>query len=808
MRISYLAKLLGVLIGLIVVLQLATYFSARTALLDSTVKSAQSALRVGADVFSQSMDAQADQLKSSVSVLVNDFGFREAVATRDAATIDSALRNQAERIAADRALVIDQDGHQLADTEAGVDAAVLYFPELLRDADRKGTAASTLVLDGVPYIFVVSTVRAPARIGWVGMGFKLDNQMADTIKKLTQLDVAFVSTSKNADGNELVSRYISGTLDREQAELLSSTFGAHFSEQPHEIMLGEQRLMNIDIPLIREDHALIAVLALPMAQALEPYYQLSRQLLWVALAGLLLAMVAAFVVARRFTLSVRELARASARMTSGDYSVRVAVRSRDELGDLAQTFNQMQDAVTDRERRMLFQAEHDGLTGLPNRSVALRTLALAINNAQPQVAHHGADDSAVVDENTAVAVIVVDINHFKSINDAFGHGIGDQVLCHVAERTLISVKQRDTVVRLGNDEFLLVLVGVDKTLAQAIARRLLAEFAKPLQLGELNFTLDAHVGIATYPEDGDAAEVLVRRADIAMTRCKQDSSNPLATRIASYESGWEEDRLRRLALVRELRDAIDCGGLRLKYQPKLSLKMRTYIGAEALVRWQHPRLGFIGPDEFIPLAESSGHIVALTRWVLRTAIAQMAAWAAANLFIKVSVNISALDLLEETLPNFIEATLLEFGVGVEWLCLELTESSVMHEVQRSMASLQRLHDLGLRLSVDDFGTGYSSLAQLKKLPIHELKIDKSFVLKLDQSEDDRVIVHSTIDLGHNMGLEVVAEGVETEASQSVLRELGCDIVQGYLLAKPISAEEFSQWVGAHQQRQITAESFN
>lgn len=793
-RFSYLAKLLLMLIALIVTLQGATYFAARTALLDATVKSARRALQVGADVFAQSMAAQSDQLKSSVTVLVNDFGFREAVATRDAGTIDSALRNQAERIGADRAMVVGSDGARLADTATLAAARQELSPQLLAAADRSGSVATNLVLDGVPYIFVVSTVRAPARIGWVGMGFQLDRTRADRIKKITQLDIAFINEGAlAADAQRGAIGYLAGTLDAEHSAALESGFVGHFGVVPHEVMLADARYMSIDIPLVEGVHPLTATLLLPMQQALLPFYRLSQQLLWVALAGLLLAIGVAVAVARRFTQSVRELASASARISSGDYSARVVPRSRDELGDLAQTFNQMQDAVVDRERRIVFQAEHDGLTGLPNRSVALRTLTAAIAEARPSNLP-GADD----DKRMHVAVVVVDINHFKSINDVFGHDIGDRVLCHAAERTLTAVKQRDTVVRLGSDEFLLVLAGVGKAKAQDVARRVLNDLAKPLKIGELQFVIDAHVGIAAYPEDGDAAEALLRRADIAMATSKQAGNHPLAERVAVYQSGWEEMRLRRLALVHELRDAIEHGGLHMRFQPKLSLTTPDYLGAEALVRWVHPRLGFIGPDEFIPLAESSGHIVELTRWVLEAVIRQMAAWAQQDLHVKMSINISALDLLESSLHAFIESTLQQYNVPVAMLCLELTESSVMHDVERSLDSLQRLRDMGLRLSVDDFGTGYSSLAQLKKLPIDELKIDKSFVLKLDQSEDDRVIVHSTIELGHNMGLEVVAEGVETEAARAVLCELGCDIVQGYLLAKPLLPEEFEAWARNHQ----------
>lgn len=781
-RLRFFTKLLAMLLGIVVLLQAVTYFAARAALLDSTVSATRNTLKIGVDVFADSMQSRSDQLQNSVAVLVNDFGFREAVATRDAATIESALQNQASRIHADRAIVINADGQRLADTNTG-EVAPTTFTELFTLADRDGSAAANLVVDGVPYIFVVSSVRAPVRIGWVAMGFKLDNAQAEAIKRLTLLDVSFFV------GHESAPRYVSGTLTPQDAELLRATVMHHLPAEPTQLMQGDNTVMTMVVPLTQGGEPLFAVLQLPMRQALLPYYRLSQQLLWIALAGLLLAAAIAYFMGHRLTHSVRLLATATARIARGDYSQPVVVSSRDEIGDLAVTLNTMQGAIVEREQRILFQAEHDQLTGLPSRAVAMRALVNAISRVQA-----GGDDTI----NPAVSVVVIDINHFKVINDTFGHGVGDQVLCHVAERTLSSVKHGDTVVRLGNDEFLLVLVGVDKPQALKVAQRLLRNLAAPLQLGELKFLIDAHAGISTYPDDGDAAEVLLRRSDIAMTLCKQNSNNPLSMRYASYQNGWEELRLRRLALVHDLLEAISGNGLHLKFQPKLSFINPEYLGAEALVRWQHPQLGFIGPDEFIPLAESSGHIVALTRWVIDTTVAQIAKWSRENLFVKVSINISALDLLDETLPNYLQTTLKLHGVHTASLCLELTESSVMFELQRSMANLQRFRDMGFRLSVDDFGTGYSSLAQLKKLPIDELKIDKSFVLNLSESSDDQVIVRSTIELGHNMGLEVVAEGMETEAARELLRGFGCDLMQGYLLAKPLSPDEFTQWASTQQ----------
>ena len=772
MRYSYRTKLLLVLIALVATLQLGTYIAARASIRSAVIRYAERDLSVGAEIFGKLMQTRGQQLSSSVSVLVDDFGFRQAIASSDSSTIRSALINQADRVGADRAMVIDSAHKVLADSDPGA-ADADYFPKLLAQADENGAATELLILDDIPYQFVVTIVRAPLRIGWAGMGFELDAPLAEEMKKLTGLDVSFVDVLPTAP------RYFAGTLSDRDAELLLPALEQDLTAKPHIVELNGEPLLTLMRPLNSDRIRLAVVLQVPMEKVLQPYHTLSRQLLWVTLLGLAGAVVAGIFLARSLSRSMQSLATAAQRISDGDYTSRVQVAGRDEFGNLARAFNVMQDAIAERENRVLHQSQHDSLTGLPNRTVALRSLASAMTSAGP---------------GDHVAAVIFDIRNFKAINEAFGHDVGDRVLQAVAERTRAAVKERDVVVRLGNDEFLLVLAELDLQHLPVIAQRIQQALAQPLSIGGVAFNIEAHLGIATYPTDGNTPEILVRRADIAMNMCKQQNVQYAMT----YQGGWEESRMRRLALLQNLKDAIEGSGLHLNFQPKLRFAEPGYLGAEALIRWQHPRLGFIGPDEFIPIAEHSGNIVLLTQWVIENAVAQIAAWRREGMEVVVSVNVSALDLLEADLPAYVDVTLREHGVGPEMLCIELTESSAMHDTQRSMATLQKLQAMGVRLSVDDFGTGYSSLAQLKKLNVHELKIDKSFVLKLDQNEDDLVIVRSTIELGHNLGLEVVAEGVENAASRQILQKLGCDMIQGYLLAKPLPADQFLEWARRHR----------
>jgi diguanylate cyclase (GGDEF)-like protein len=764
-RRSFLAKLLLLIAGLVLALQLVTYLAARLVIREAILEDARHDLEVAGSVVAQSLQMRAQQLRSSVAVLVADYGLKEAVAIEDGATLTSALQNHAARIGADLALVVGVDGRPLAASRA-VDFDL--SPWLARAGDGEGVVDVALI-DGRAYQLVVAPVLAPVPVGWAAIGFALDQSVALSLRDVTDVEVLFFAAQPTR--RELAG---SAELAGDERERLLAAVVPDGTAMTVELAAGE--LLSVT-RLLADEVGII--LHLPLRELMQPYHQLSRLLLWVALLAALVAALAAALLARGLTRSVRALAAASQRIAAGEYA-ELAVAGGDELGELARAFNQMQGAIAEREERILYQSRHDPLTGLPNRTIAFVALQQAIETASVA--------------NSAISVLVLDLNRFKAINDSFGHPVGDRVLCEMAQRMRALVKQRDTVVRLDGDEFLLVLEGVDSDLALRIASRLAQGLAEPIVLEELHLAIDVSVGIACYPADGAEPEVLMRRADIAMYSAKQSGVS-----AALYRSGDDERRLRSLALLHDLREAIANDGLHLVYQPKLNLRRPGEVGAEALLRWRHPQLGPLGPDEFIPIAERSGNIALLTRWVLEQVIAQLGRWLQQGLPLTLSVNIAAADLLEEGLPQQIVDSLARHGVPPQCLCLELTESSMMQEMAASLAMLARLQQIGLRLAIDDFGTGYSSLSQLKKMPVDELKIDKSFVLQLDTSEDDAVIVRSTIDLGHTMGLEVVAEGVENTASRALLAQFGCDFIQGYLISKPLPAIEFEQWVKAHLQ---------
>jgi diguanylate cyclase (GGDEF)-like protein/PAS domain S-box-containing protein len=418
------------------------------------------------------------------------------------------------------------------------------------------------------------------------------------------------------------------------------------------------------------------------------------------------------------------------------------------------------------EEALQHRAIHDQLTDLPNRTLLEDRLAQAILASRRQ--------------STPFALLMMNLDRFRDVNDAFGHRWGDALLQEVGRRVQRVLRASDTVARLAADEFAVLVPGADLPGSAVVAGKVLQALEAPFELAGQRVEATASIGIALCPEHGDDAETLLRRADGAMHAAKQNQSG-----YATYSFEQEPHTPGRLALVSELRRAIEQDQLILYYQPKVAHHPGRVTSVEALVRWQHPEHGVIPPDQFIALAEQTGLIQALSQWVLNAALRQCQQWREAGLHLPVAVNLSMRNLHDSRLPASIEALLQMWNVTPAWLTVELTESAVMADPGRAMEILGQLRQMGVRIAIDDFGTGYSSLGYLKRLPVQQIKIDKSFVMEMAADENDFAIVRSTIDLGHNLGLTVVAEGVENETTWELLTRLGCDGAQGYYFSRPL-----------------------
>ena len=385
---------------------------------------------------------------------------------------------------------------------------------------------------------------------------------------------------------------------------------------------------------------------------------------------------------------------------------------------------------------------------------------------------------------------MLDIDRFKHVNDVLGHAFGDRLLGSIAKRLQSGVlRDGDTLARLGGDKFVVCLPRAGVDAAMSLAERLCSLLQQPITLDDHTVDVSAGVGIASYPSHANSVDLLLGRAELAMYAAKARQSG-----VIVYDSGLDSSSEASLSLLSELRTAIDADQLRLFLQPKIALATGDACGAEALVRWQHPRRGLLGPAEFIPFAEQTGFIREITGWMVEKSAVQCSRLRDRGLDLKIAVNLSTKDLMDLRLAEKLERTLAKSGLEPSWLTLEITESAMMDDPQRALATLQRLDAMGHKLSIDDFGTGYSSLAYLKTLPLHQLKIDRSFVMGMETDRADLKIVRSTIDLAHNLGYTVVAEGVETSQTWAILRALKCDEAQGYFMAKPMFEDDFAAWL--------------
>ncbi len=424
--------------------------------------------------------------------------------------------------------------------------------------------------------------------------------------------------------------------------------------------------------------------------------------------------------------------------------------------------------------------KHDILTDLPDRTLLWTRLKEALFVGQR--------------DGTQFALLVMGLNRFREINQTLGYHIGDLLLKQVGGRIRELAGQNATIVRLGGVEFAILLptAGGKKEIAPHV-RRILKGLEQPFTLGGLKIEVQASIGIALLPEHGVNVDAFIQRANIALSEARKHHSG-----FAVYSPEQDQSNPHRLVLVGELRRALVEDQLFLLYQPKTDLRTGCVTGVEALARWKHPKFGIVPPDQFVPLAERTGLIMPLTLWVLHEALRQCQAWNQAGLTIGMAVNLSMFNLQAPELPDQIAGLLAKSGVAPSQLRLEITESAIMADPAQTMDNLTRMSKMGLQISIDDFGTGYSSLAHLKKLPVHELKIDKSFVMNMAADKDDAVIVRATIDLGHHFGLKIVAEGVENQKTRKMLSTFNCDMAQGYFISKPLPAVDLMQWLAENQ----------
>jgi diguanylate cyclase (GGDEF)-like protein len=774
---SFRKRLLVLIIGLVVVTQTVTLAAVLASTAHNVEARAAERLRSGGTFIEQLIRFRAGQLASGVAVLAGDFGFREAVATKsgDPSTILDAANNNAQRIGADIFLVLDTHGRTVvSSTHLGPDSAA-PLASLFDESRAARDLPHFAVLGNRTYQFFLAPVRAPETIAWVAMGFAVDDSFADKLRTLVSAHVTLIAYG--VDGSE----HVSSTLPKTQRLQVagSDTPRPVADNVPSVVAVGGSQFLSVSQRLASSGATVDVILQEPMEEVFAPYRDVRDALLVIDGIALALAAVIGTLLGRSATRPIGQLVEAAHRIQEGRYEVSVETSGGNEFRSLAAAFNAMQRTIAEREADITHRVYHDSVTGLPNRAFAEQRLEELIRSARPGVGS---------------ALILIDARNVREINGSLGHHVGDDVMREAARRLRQNAGATDVVVRVAESQFLVIAQNCSVeggAIARAVlyADQLAGVVRSGFHLAGTSLDLNVAASVCVHPDHGDTADELLRRVQIAL-----EDADDARGRIATYRPGSDEVHRRRLTLITDLRTAIAEDSLALVYQPKVAMATKSVKSLEALVRWTHPQLGSVSPAEFVPLAERTGNSRDLTSWVLKAAIRQMREWQHGGLEVDVAVNLSAPDILDPGLGDEILELLRRHRVAASSLVLEITESAVMRDPQLAARHMQLLRIAGVRFSIDDFGTGHSSLAQLSRLPVDELKIDRSFITHARLGSDEATIITSTIGLGHSMGLSVVAEGIEETEAWSLLRQLGCDFAQGYLISKPLAAQDVEPFV--------------
>ena len=774
-RRSLVFRLVGMSLLLLLLVQAAGFAVVRESIDQNARRQIVSELDVDENVWRRLLERNGDRLQQGAALLAADYGFRSAVGSDEEETIQSGLENHGARIGAAVTawLAVDMSVKAISASNSGSDFR-LAVAEVATSLERGGIGSQIAVVNGAPYQFVLVPLKAPVLMGWVLMGFPLGQPLADEMRQLMKGHV--VITVRTPQGHVLVP--------------VSTLKEADFVGW--EDALARASRTELDVPsmgrmLVRtmtlgskSDEGTVWLLR-SFDDVVAPYQKLQLLLGVITVGGIVLFAVGSGLVARRVTEPLWALTAAMRKLSEGNYETPVGshLQRHDEIGQLARSFDRMRKDIGAQQAEIRRLAYWDRLTGLPNRESFRGSVVRAM-----------ADMGALPDGQ--LAVLTLDLDRFKHVNDVLGYALGDQVLQLVAQRLgAVAGAQSAMLARLGGNEFAILLQGGGESQARALAQAILKALEAPLALTDQTVDVNAGIGMACWPVDATDADTLLSRCEIAMYAAKRSLSGMLR-----YAASLDSSSVETLSLLSELRHAVEHDELRLYLQPKIALDGVGPVRAEALVRWEHPQRGLVSPMRFIPFAEQTGFVRRITLWMLEAVARFLNAPQVRSLplGLQVSVNLSARDLMDPDLSGRLTSILDRHGVRAESFCLEITESAIMDDPLKAEAMLNRLAELGFKLSIDDFGTGYSSLAYLKRLPVQELKIDQSFVMGMDKDADDAVIVRSTIELAHNLGLTVVAEGVESAELLMHLRSLGCDEAQGYHISRPLAQTDFVHWV--------------
>lgn len=728
-------------------------------------------LTANAQAFVAQMDDISARIGGNVEVLSLDYALRSAIAERDRGTVLSVLRNHGRRVGASRMLLIGLDGTVEADTDDT--AATLQrfpFPDLIESAYDRRTAA-VVALDGKASWMVVVPIYAPQPVGLVVVNVPLDDALLAHMQRLSALPRDIELATRSGSG-----RWTVVARGDRHSGLVDSLASDH-QELPWKPLLTrvdgkEYMVLAQRLKQPKQGAPVVAVLGYSLDDALSPFRSVAVAWATLLTLGLGVGLLGAWFIARSVSRPLEALAAAVRRIGAGDYRTPASTQRHDEIGQLASAFDTMTEAVHQRELRIRHQALHDSVTDLPNRLAA----ETSIDQGLVQTAGKG-------------ALLMVGLTRVPEIIKTMGHALCDRLMRDTSER-IHRVATGAYLARTSDTQFILWLPQADQAAAIAAGLRVLEVLNAPYQETDVSIDRLPSIGIAMAQADGAQADALLRQAEVAQFAAAGSTSA-----LSLYDATTDPHRPERLSLMGDLREALDRDELLLYYQPKFHFASQRTDGAEALLRWNHPKRGWVPPDTFIGMAEDTGNIHRVSRWVLVSALAQSRRWIEQGLPLHIAVNLSTRDLEDAGLPAWIAALLAIHRVPASCLTVEVTERAVMGEPDTAIRILRELAAQGIGISIDDFGVGQATFAYLRHLPVSELKIDQMFVKHLATDPNDRIIVRSIVELSHQLGYRVTAEGVEDQGALDYLASIGCDHAQGYFIARPLPVEAFTAFVG-------------
>lgn len=726
-------------------------------------------IEVANTVLEQLLQDRSEQLLNSARVLTDDFGFKQAVATGDIPTIQSALQNHGQRIESDFMMLTDLSGNVLeSQPEYFTSGSAFPYPNIINQVLEDGGSENAIIVDGSLYQIIMLPVYAPNPIAIAGIGFLDGDEFLKQVKRIIQADI-IVSSKRSVNGSHVVLHsslpYIQAqrviNADQQTLSWFDVTFSRDTPYLTRDIQLPDTLNKEVSITL-----------AVDVSTHFDNFTQLQFNILGISLIAIAGSMLLSMFMASRVNKPVASLVNAANHLADGNYEQSVKTSGHlQEINELSDAFMRMKDSIQNREQRILMQSRLDMLTRLYNRSYMEELIQQRL------------------DAGESLQVIGINIRDFRTINDLYGYSNGDTCIISIAERIK---RWRGTAARLSGGELVWF---ANEPLSDEQLETFHTILEQPVATQQLVMPIKLVFTVVNCPADADNAQDLFRRMNILL-----DEAEMGANWLLQFSSEIEQRYLRRLSIITELKEVLQSeqDELSMVYQPKISLKTRQVNGLEALIRWNSQRLGFIPPDEFIEIAEQAGFIEQVTDWVLNRVVVDILSLREQQIFIKPAVNLSTQDIQNRPLLDRLISLLDDNGLTASDITLEITESDLVADAKIAIANLQFLQDKGFSIAIDDFGTGYSSLAYLKNLPVSAIKIDKAFVLNLSTDTEDQQIVHTVLSLSNIFDLEVVAEGVEDANAMEILADWGCDTAQGYYISRPLPLGGLIDWLASSE----------